>query len=97
MNLLKDSDSIAHFKDKLRYTNERFFHCYQTELELAGYYKEMGYEVELDSDSRVRLKLTTRKGTRIESVQLKKLEKLANKTNLYWNLEDVWLILYGLS
>ena len=54
-------------------------------------------KVELDSDSIVRLKLTTRKGTRIESVPLKKLEKLANKTNLYWNLEDGWLILYGLS
>ena len=54
-------------------------------------------KVELDSDSIVRLKLTTRKGTRIESVPLKKLEKLANKTNLYWKLEDEWLILYGLS
>ena len=54
-------------------------------------------KVELDSDSIVRLKLTTRKGTRIESVPLKKLEKLANKTNLYWNLEDGWLTLYGLS
>ena len=54
-------------------------------------------KVELDSDSIVRLKLTTRKGTRIESVPLKKLEKLANKTNLYWSLEDGWLTLYGLS
>ena len=54
-------------------------------------------KVELDSESIVRLKLTTRKGTRIESVPLKKLEKLANKTNLYWKLEDEWLILYGLS
>ena len=53
-------------------------------------------KVELDSDSIVRLKLTTRKGTRIESVPLKKLEKLANKTNLYWKLEDGWLTLYGL-
>ena len=54
-------------------------------------------KVELDSESIVRLKLTTRKGTRIESVPLKKLEKLANKTNLYWKLEDGWLKLYGLS
>ena len=53
-------------------------------------------KVELDSDSIIRLKLTTRKGTRIESVPLKKLEKLANKTNLYWKLEEGWLTLYGL-
>ena len=54
-------------------------------------------KVELDSDSIVRLKLTTRKGTRIESVPLKKLEKLANKTNLYWKFEEGWLTLIGLS
>ena len=54
-------------------------------------------KVELDSESIVRLKLTTRKGTRIESVPLKKLEKLANKTNLYWKLEEGWLTLIGLS
>ena len=54
-------------------------------------------KVELDSENIVRLKLTTRKGTRIESVPLKKLEKLANKTNLFWKFEDGWLILYGLS
>ena len=54
-------------------------------------------KVELDSESIVRLKLTTRKGTRIESVPLKKLEKLANKTNLYWKLEEGWLMLIGLS
>ena len=53
-------------------------------------------KVELDSDSIVTLKLTTRKGTRIESVPLKKLEKVANKTKLHWKLEDGWLILYGL-
>lgn len=54
-------------------------------------------KVELDSESIVRLKLTTRKGTRIESVPLKKLERLANKTNLYWKLEEGWLTLVGLS
>ena len=54
-------------------------------------------KVELDSESIVRLKLTTRKGTRIESVPLKKLEKLANKTNLYWKFEEGWLTLIGLS
>ena len=54
-------------------------------------------KVDIDSESIVRLKVTTRKGTRIESVPLKKLEKLANKTNLYWKLEDGWLILYGIT
>ena len=53
-------------------------------------------KVELDSENIVRLKLTTRKGTRIESVPLKKLEKLANKTNLYWKYEEGWLTLIGL-
>ena len=54
-------------------------------------------KIEVNSESIVRLKLTTRKGTRIESVPLKKLEKLANKTNLYWKLEEGWLILIGFS
>ena len=54
-------------------------------------------KAEPSSDNIVRLKLTTRKGTRIESVPLKKLEKLANKINLYWKLDDGWLILVGVS
>ncbi len=62
----------------------------------SGSTAELLSKAEVDSESIVRLKLTTRKGTRIESVPLKKLEKLANKTNLYWTLEDGWLILYGL-
>ncbi len=53
-------------------------------------------KAEISSENVVRLKVTVRKGARIESVPLKKLEKLANKTNLYWKLEDGWLILYGL-
>ena len=53
-------------------------------------------KAEPSSDNIVRLKLTTRKGTRIESVPLKKLEKLAIKKNLFWKLEEQWLILYGL-
>ena len=53
-------------------------------------------KADLSSDNIVRLKLTTRKGTRIESVPLRKLEKVANKTKLHWKLEDGWLILYGL-
>ena len=48
------------------------------------------------SEEIVRLKVTIRKGTRIESVPLKKLEKLANRSRLYWKFEDGWLILIGL-
>ena len=59
--------------------------------------EEVLSNAEVDSENIVRLKLTTRKGTRIESVPLKKLEKLASKTKLHWKLEDGWLILYGLS
>ena len=51
----------------------------------------------ISSDNVVRLKVTVRKGARIESVPIKKLDKLANKKNLHWKLEDGWLILYGLS
>ena len=59
--------------------------------------KEVLSNAEVDSENMVRLKLTTRKGTRIESVPLKKLEKVANKPKLYWKLEEGWLTLYGLS
>lgn len=52
-------------------------------------------KAEIDSENIIRLKLTTRKGTRIESVPLKKLEKMANKTKLVWKLDDGWLTLYG--
>ncbi len=58
--------------------------------------EEILSNAEVDSENIVRLKLTTRKGTRIESVPLKKLEKLANKTRRYWELKDGWLILTGL-
>ena len=51
---------------------------------------------EIESESLVRLKLSTRKGTRIESVPLKKLEKLASNTKLHWKLNEGWFILYGL-
>lgn len=54
-------------------------------------------QVNVTSDDIVRLKLTTRKGTRIESVPLKKLEKLANKTHRFWKFEEGWLTLIGLS
>jgi len=54
-------------------------------------------EVDIISENVVRLKVTVRKGARIESVPLKRLEKLANRTRLHWKLEDGWLTLYGLS
>jgi len=53
-------------------------------------------KADVGSENVVRLKVTVRKGARIESVPLKKLEKLANKKGLYWELNDDWLILYGL-
>ena len=59
--------------------------------------EEVLSKAEVDSENIVRLKLTTRKGIRIESLPLKKLEKVANKPKLYWKLEDGWLILYGIS
>lgn len=46
--LLVDADSIPHFRDKLGHRKETIFHSFQTELELAGYYKERGYDVELE-------------------------------------------------
>ena len=53
-------------------------------------------EIEFHGDNRISLKITVRKGARIESVPKKKLEKLATKQRLYWKLENEWLILYGL-
>ena len=52
--------------------------------------------VNVTSEEIVRLKVTVRKGARIESVPLKKLEKLANKNRRYWKFQDGWLILFGL-
>jgi len=48
------------------------------------------------SEEIVRLKVTVRKGARIESVPLKKLEKLTSKRRCYWKFENGWLILIGL-
>jgi hypothetical protein len=48
------------------------------------------------SEDIMRLKVTMRKGARIESVPLKKFEKLASKTRRYWKFEDGWLILIGI-
>ena len=52
--------------------------------------------VDVGSEDIVRLKVTIRKGARIESVPWKKLEKLASRTRRYWKFEDGWLILTGL-
>lgn len=52
--------------------------------------------VDVTSEEIVRLKVTVRKGARIESVPLKKLEKLASKRRRYWKFENGWLILTGL-
>jgi hypothetical protein len=51
--------------------------------------------LDVGSEDIVRLKVTVRKGARIESVPLKKLEKLASKTRRYWKFEDGWLTLIG--
>ncbi len=53
-------------------------------------------KAEISSEMIIRLKLTTRKGTRIESVPSRKLEKISKKHKLYWKLENDWLILYGI-
>ena len=57
--------------------------------------EELLSKAEVDSENIIRLKLTTRKGTRIESLPLNKLQKIAKKPNLYWKLENEWLLLYG--
>ena len=57
--------------------------------------KEPTTQNELTAENIIRLKLTTRKGTRIESVPLNKLKKVATKKKLSWKVEDEWLILYG--
>lgn len=54
-------------------------------------------KAELSSDNIIRLKLTTRKGTRIESVPANKLQRLAKNQKLYWTLEDNWILLIGCS
>ena len=51
---------------------------------------------EIDAEKILRLKVTVRKGARIESVPLKKLEKLSTQPKRFWKLKDEWLILYGL-
>lgn len=52
--------------------------------------------LDVSSEEIVRLKVTVRKGARIESVPLKKLEKLASEKRRYWKFENGWLTLIGL-
>jgi hypothetical protein len=52
---------------------------------------------DISGEKIVRLKVTVRKGARIESVPLKKLEKLTTEKNRYWKFEDGWLMLVGKS
>ena len=54
-------------------------------------------KIEFHGDNKISLKITVRKGARIESVPKKKLEKLATKQRLIWKLENDWLTLYGLQ
>ena len=53
--------------------------------------------LDVSSDEIVRLKVTVRKGARIESVPLKKLERLVGKKAHYWKFENGWLTLIGVS
>ena len=53
--------------------------------------------LDVSSEEIVRLKVTVRKGARIESVPLKKLQKLANMKRRFWKFEDGWLTLIGVS
>jgi hypothetical protein len=50
-------------------------------------------ETEVNADNVIRLKITVRKGARIESVPLKKLEKIATKKQKQWELKGEWIIL----
>jgi hypothetical protein len=42
---------------------------------------------------KIRLKVTVRKGARIESIPLKQLEKASGYKKKRWELKDGWLIL----
>jgi hypothetical protein len=46
-----------------------------------------------DMQERVLLKITTRKGSRVESVPLMKLKRLAKNSHRFWKLEGDFLIL----
>ena len=60
--------------------------------------KEINKELNLGSYTgqltmKVRLKVTVRKGARIESVPLKQLEKANNYKKKKWEFKEGWLIL----
>ena len=46
--VLKESNALSCFKDKIKSTDEYVFKSYQTELDYAAYYKEKGYNVQLE-------------------------------------------------
>ena len=73
------------FKSKQRNQKAKLV---STDEEISG--------TEVHGDDMIKLKVTVRKGARIESVPKKKLEKLATQQKLIWKLENEWLILYGL-
>ena len=50
-------------------------------------------ENQVNPDEIIRLKITIRKGARIESLPLKKLEKIASAKRKEWELKGEWLIL----
>ena len=50
-------------------------------------------ETQVNPDEIIRLKIKVRKGARIESLPLKKLEKIASAKRKEWELKGEWLIL----
>ena len=79
--------SSARLKKKMKKKLESEMSRLSTNENMAG--------LDVSSEGIVRLKVTMRKGARIESVPMKKLEKLASKTKRYWKFEDGWLTLIG--
>lgn len=79
------SSSRVRKKIKKKLESEKF--QVSTDEILAG--------LDAGGDDIVRLKVTVRKGARIESVPLNKLEKVASKQKRYWKFENGWLMLYG--
>jgi hypothetical protein len=53
--------------------------------------------LDVSSEDVIRLKVTVRKGARIESVPLKKLKQLADEKNRVWAFNNGWLTLVGSS
>jgi hypothetical protein len=79
----------ARLKKKIRKKLENRMSRVSTDAIIAG--------LDVASEDVIRLKVTVRKGARIESVPLKKLKRLAGRSRLYWKFEDGWLTLVGHS